>query len=114
MVIYGSDVSRDEISSFLVELYPREERTRGSGEIFEEIRQRTKILPGVYVGAMEMETGPPTGKDIQIQISSSDRQAMYRATAEISPVGWRQRRGCQRFAGYIAPGRYSVGNRSRS
>lgn len=83
LVVYGSDVSRDEISSFLVELYPREERNRGSGAIFEEIRQRTKLIPGVYVGAMEMETGPPTGKSIQIQISSSDRQAMYRTAGEI-------------------------------
>ena len=83
MVLFGSDVSRDEISSFLVELYPREERTRGSTEIFEEIRQRTKSLPGVYVGAMEMETGPPVGKDIQIQLSSSDRQAMYRVAGQI-------------------------------
>lgn len=83
MVIYGSDVSRDEISSFLVELYPREQRNRGSGVIFEEIRQRTKDLPGIYVGAMEMETGPPTGKSIQIQISSPDRQAMYRTAGQI-------------------------------
>ena len=45
MVMYGSDVSRDEISSFLVELYPRDQRNRGSGEIFEEIRQRTKVYP---------------------------------------------------------------------
>ena len=83
MVMYGSDVSRDEISSFLVELYPRDQRNRGSGEIFEEIRQRTKVLPGIYVGALEMENGPPTGKSIQIQISSADRQAMYRTAAQI-------------------------------
>lgn len=83
MVIYGSDVSRDEISSFLVELYPRYKRNRGSGKIFEEIRQRTKLLPGIYVGAVEMETGPPTGKSIQIQISSTDRQAMYKTAAKV-------------------------------
>lgn len=83
MALYGTDVSRDEISSFLVELYPRKDRSRGSAEIFEEIRQRTQSLPGAYVSAAEMETGPPTGKDIQIQLSSSDRQAMYRATALI-------------------------------
>ena len=83
MLVYGSDVSRDKISSFLVELYPRDERERGSAEVFKDIRQRTQSLPGVYVSAMEMETGPPTGKDIQVQISSSDRQAMYKATALI-------------------------------
>ncbi|MGX4677278.1 efflux RND transporter permease subunit [SAR92 clade bacterium H246] len=83
MVVFGSDVSRDKISSFLIELVPREDRERGSGEVFEEIRQRTQSLPGVYVTAAEMETGPPTGKDIQIQISSPNRQLMYRTTARI-------------------------------
>lgn len=83
MVVYGTDVSRDEISSFLVELYPREERDRGSAEIFEEIRQRTSGLPGIYVGAAEIDSGPPTGKSIQLQISSPDRQVMYKTTARV-------------------------------
>jgi multidrug efflux pump len=30
-----------------------------------------------------MDTGPPVGKDIQIQLSSSDRQAMYRVTDQV-------------------------------
>ncbi len=75
--------SRDKISSFLVELYPRAERQRGSLEIFAEIRQRTKNMPGIYVTGKEVEGGPPVGKDIQIQISSTDREAMYQKTAEI-------------------------------
>jgi multidrug efflux pump len=83
MVVFGSDVSRDKISSFLVELVPREDRERGSREVFEEIRQRTQSLPGVYVTAVEMDVGPPTGKDIQIQISSPNRQLMHRTTARI-------------------------------
>lgn len=83
MLVYGSDVSRDEISSFLVELYPREERDRGSKDIFEEIRQRTEALPGIYVNAVEMETGPPTGKSIQLQVSSPDRQVMYKTATQI-------------------------------
>ena len=83
MAVYGADVSRDEISSFLVELYPREERDRGSKEIFEEIRERTSDMPGIYVGAAEIETGPPIGKSIQLQISSPDRQVMYKTTARV-------------------------------
>jgi multidrug efflux pump len=83
MMVYGSDVSRDEISSFLVELYPREERDRGSKDIFEEIRQRTEALPGIYVNAVEMETGPPTGKSIQLQVSSPDRHVMYKTATQI-------------------------------
>ena len=83
MVMYGTDISRDEISSFLVELHPRAERDRGSTEVFEEIRQRTSGMPGIYVGAEEMETGPPTGKSIQLQISSPNRQVMYKTTSRI-------------------------------
>jgi multidrug efflux pump len=77
------DSSRDKISSFLVELYPRGQRDRGSLEIFAEIRQSTANMPGIYVTGKEVEAGPPVGKDIQIQISSSDRELMYKTTAEI-------------------------------
>ena len=81
--IYGTDVSRDQISSMLVELYPREERDRGSDAVFTEIRGKIANLPGIYATGKEVDTGPPTGKDIQIQLSSPDRQAMYRKTAEL-------------------------------
>lgn len=77
------DSSRDQISSFLVELYPRGQRQRGSLEIFAEVRQTTADMPGIYVTGKEVEGGPPVGKDIQIQISSTDRELMYKTTAEI-------------------------------
>ncbi|MDG1078666.1 MAG: efflux RND transporter permease subunit [Porticoccaceae bacterium] len=77
------DASRDKISSFLVELFPRGQRERGSLEIFAEIRQSTANMPGIYVTGKEVEGGPPVGKDIQIQISSADRELMYKTTAEI-------------------------------
>lgn len=83
MMVFGSDVSRDKISTFLVELSPRDQRDRSSMDVFSEIREKTNSLPGIYVSAGEMEFGPPVGKDIQIQISSSDRLTMYRETARI-------------------------------
>ena len=75
--------SRDKISSFLVELYPRKQRDRGSLEIFAEVRERTRDMPGIYVTGKEVDSGPPVGKDLQIQISSIDREGMYKKTAEI-------------------------------
>jgi len=80
---FDRDASRDQISSFLVELYPPAERDRGSLEIFAEIRQRAAKLPGIYVTGKEIEAGPPVGKEIQIQISSENRELMYQTTAEI-------------------------------
>ncbi|MBT6027353.1 MAG: efflux RND transporter permease subunit [Porticoccaceae bacterium] len=82
-VVYGTDVSRDQISSFLVELFPREQREKGSDVVFAAIRERMSGLPGIYATGQEMETGPPTGKDIQIQVSSSDRQALYKTVSQI-------------------------------
>ena len=82
-VVYGSDVSRDKISSFLVELFPRQQREKGSDVVFAAIREGISALPGIYATGQEMETGPPTGKDIQIQVSSSDRQALYKTVSQI-------------------------------
>lgn len=70
--------SRDEISSILVELIPKREREESSAEVFSEIRKRVKELPGIFVTGNPVEGGPPVGKDIQIQVSSPDRQAMHR------------------------------------
>ncbi|MGB2172388.1 MAG: efflux RND transporter permease subunit [Porticoccaceae bacterium] len=77
------DASRDQISSYLIELHPRAERNRSSAEVFAEIRALTKEIPGVFATAASVEGGPPVGKDIQIQISSTDRSAMYREAAKI-------------------------------
>ena len=77
------DASRDQISSFLIELHPRAERERGSVEVFADIRASTADIPGIYVSAATMEGGPPVGKDIQIQISSADRDQMYITTAKV-------------------------------
>ena len=77
------DASRDQISSYLIELLPRAERSRSSVEVFSEIRALTKDIPGVYVTAASVEGGPPVGKDIQIQLSSTNRTAMYAEAAKI-------------------------------
>ena len=77
------DASRDQISSYLIELLPRAERNRSSVEVFSEIRALTRDIPGVYVTAASVEGGPPVGKDIQIQLSSTDRMAMYSEAAKI-------------------------------
>jgi multidrug efflux pump len=77
------DASRDQISSYLIELHPRAQRNRSSAEVFAEIRALTKEIPGVYATAASVEGGPPVGKDIQIQLSSTNRSAMYREAAKI-------------------------------
>ena len=39
-------------------------------EILQDIRDRTSDIAGIYVEAQKQQEGPPTGKDIQIEIGS--------------------------------------------
>ncbi len=81
----GSDrqKSPDEIGEMLVELTPRSERDTDSHGVFAEVRKRAAVLPGVIVTGKAIETGPPVGKDIQIQLSSANRAALHQTATEI-------------------------------
>lgn len=81
--VVAKDTSRDQISVFYVELLPSNERERSSREVFSAIQQATENVPGILVSAKNVENGPPVGKDLQIQISSTDRASMYQTSAFI-------------------------------
>lgn len=65
------DVPKDLIAQMMIEFVPYEQRRKGA-IILEEIRQKTKSLSGIKVELRKQEDGPPTGKDIQIELTSSD------------------------------------------
>ncbi len=50
-------------------------------EIFEEIRQKTAAIPGIRVEVRKIEGGPPTGKDIRLQVKSTDYNDMAAVVA---------------------------------
>ncbi len=77
------DSSRDQISNFFVELVPTKQRELNSTEVFARVREVTAGIPGLIVDAQNINTGPPTGKDIQIQVSSINRAAMHETAAII-------------------------------
>lgn len=76
----GSDVPKDLVAQLLIEFKPYEERRKGA-LILEEIRQKTAPLPGIRVEVRKQEDGPPTGKDIQIELTSTDYQKLLSTTA---------------------------------
>lgn len=51
--------------------------------ILREIEERTSDLAGVVIEIQEMEAGPPTGKDIQIEVSSYRPQLLEPAVERI-------------------------------
>ncbi|PKQ06378.1 MAG: transporter [Alphaproteobacteria bacterium HGW-Alphaproteobacteria-11] len=76
------DVPKDLIAQLMIELKPYEERAKGA-VILDGIRQQTDKLPGIKVELRKLEEGPPTGKDIQNQLTSSDYTRLLEATTRI-------------------------------
>ena len=78
------DAPRDLIGTFLLELLPYQQRRKGE-LILEEIRQRGKTIAGIHVEVRKLEEGPPQGKNIQIEITSTgSREELYATTAKIT------------------------------
>ena len=72
----------DTISYMLIELAPYHTRRRGE-VVLDDIRQRTKAIPGIYVQVQKQEEGPPSGKDIQIEITGDNRDHLFKVTKQI-------------------------------
>jgi len=75
----GLDQPKDAIGRITVELKPLKERRPGR-EILDEIRRRTATVPGVLTEVRKFEEGPPTGKDIRLQVRA-DSYALANALA---------------------------------
>jgi multidrug efflux pump len=73
----------DNIGRIGVELLDYRER-RPAKLIEEEIRTKTANIPGVHVEVREPQNGPPTGKDVMIDVNSDDYVALAQVTAAIS------------------------------
>ncbi|KZM47805.1 efflux RND transporter permease subunit [Labrenzia sp. OB1] len=56
---------------------------RVAKEIFADIRTQTADIPGIKVETRKIEGGPPTGKDIQLEVKSTDYDDMVAAVARI-------------------------------
>ncbi|KZK83412.1 Swarming motility protein SwrC [Pseudovibrio sp. Ad13] len=52
-------------------------------EIFNSVREKTSLLPGIKVESRQVEGGPPTGKDIQLQINSNNYEAAVAAADRV-------------------------------
>ncbi|MEM7067818.1 MAG: efflux RND transporter permease subunit [Pseudomonadota bacterium] len=76
------DVPADVIATGTIELEDYSVR-RKAVEIFEEIRQRTANIAGIKVELRKLEGGPPTGKDIRLEVKSTDYDTMLAAVTKI-------------------------------
>lgn len=73
----------DTIGQMFIELLPENEREATGTQIFEEVRRRTSGFPGIVVELEEMEQGPSSGKPIQIQFGSHEKELLDPAIARV-------------------------------
>ncbi len=72
----------DNIGQLGIEMKDYRERNPGKW-IEEQIRQKTANIPGVHVEVREPSNGPPTGKDIMIDVGSDDYLELAQVAAAI-------------------------------
>ncbi|MEM9330945.1 MAG: efflux RND transporter permease subunit [Pseudomonadota bacterium] len=76
------DVPADVVAVGTIELEDYSNRRRAV-VIFDEIRQRTAGIPGIKVELRKIEGGPPTGKDIRLEVKSTNYDTMMAAVTKI-------------------------------
>jgi multidrug efflux pump len=82
----GSDeVTEDTVGTVQFEFVDWRQR-RPAHVIMEEIRQRTKDIPGVVIEVTQPRAGPPTGKPITLQISSLDPDKLFPAARKAAAL----------------------------
>jgi multidrug efflux pump len=78
----GLDKPKDVIGQMTIELSDFKNRRRGA-VILKEARKRTASLPGVIVEIKKREDGPPSGKDIRLQVRANDSATANTAARKI-------------------------------
>lgn len=83
MIMSDGESRSDEIAMMMIELKPVHER-RHADILRQEILEKTSILPGVIVESYKVERKPESGKDIQIELTSSNNLQLTKITDSIS------------------------------
>ena len=78
----GQEQSEDVIGSISLEL-THWQRRRPANEILADLRARTRDLAGIEVEMRKPESGPPTGKDIRLQLASRFPELLPAAVEKI-------------------------------
>lgn len=73
----------DQIGNMWLELYDPVEREMTGFEVLEEIRRRTASLAGISVFVEDLQQGPPTGKAVQLELTSRNGELLEPAIARI-------------------------------
>lgn len=76
------DLPADVVGQITIELADYSTR-RKAVEIFAEIRERTANIPGIKIELRKLEGGPPTGKDVRLEVKSTNYDDMLEAISRV-------------------------------
>lgn len=79
----SSDVTEDVVGQIQFEFVDWKER-RPAKEIMSDLREKTAHIPGIKVEVTAAQAGPPTGKPIQIRLSSASSEALTVAAKQVT------------------------------
>src|SRR3990172_8277227 len=79
----SDDITEDVIGRIQFEFIDWQER-RPASVIMDEVRERTADIPGIKVEVTAPQGGPPTGKRIQVQLSSKYPEALHQAALKVT------------------------------
>ncbi len=82
LYVKTGDATGDLVGNMRINLSDWQDR-RSANEIIADIKQRTEDLPGVEIELKKDQAGPPTGKDLQIEISSRFPQLLQVAADKL-------------------------------
>ncbi len=77
-----ANVPTDTVAKIYTELLDFDDRP-SSNEIVDELRERVSNIPGIYTEVTSVSQGPPIGKDLAVQLTSNDPDALKRATQKL-------------------------------
>ncbi len=75
----GQDSPVDKIGTITIEFQDYNQRRPGDA-ILDDIRKNAARIPGIVVEVRKREDGPPTGKDIRLQITGPDWDQVLKTT----------------------------------
>lgn len=81
----SNEVTEDTVGTIQFEFVDWRER-RHAGEIMDEIRDRTRDIPGVIIEVTKPRAGPATGKPVTVQIASFDPEQLFPAARKAAAL----------------------------
>ncbi|HEX2556028.1 MAG TPA: efflux RND transporter permease subunit [Microvirga sp.] len=81
----SNEVTEDTVGTVQFEFVDWRRR-RTASAIMQEIREKTKDIPGAVIEVTKPAAGPPTGKPVTIQLSSLDPAALFPAALKAAEI----------------------------